>query len=299
MDDINAQVKKENEIGHSIIPNSDDSKIKFEGSIQDFHIFIGPKIKNNIATLTKQKKTDLRYICQECFQKHELDAAHRHGTSRKQIIEKVLENYKILENRVKIDDLKRVNEEIINAHKPIDRVFRFLCKKCHSEYDQIPKIQSISKNISTENNSKPTSSKIRNSDIIPKLGEVFTEQQLHDKFQIRNTGGIRPTIKNKSIILINSCFSERQGGYKNHVDENEGFVYHVGESEGEQEFVRNNRSLLESKQNGVILLYFEKTSRDKLIFRHVLEYDSFSYKIQKNSKDIDRRVIVFKLKIIS
>ena len=99
--------------------------------------------------------------------------------------------------------------------------------------------------------------------------------------------------------MINSFFSEYQGGYKDQVDENEGFVYLVGEGEGTQELVRNNKSVLESKSNGYSLLYFEKPVIDKLIFRFFLEYDSWTPKKQINSKGIERQVIVFKLKIIS
>lgn len=146
--------------------------------------------------------------------------------------------------------------------------------------------------------SKPTSYTLT-SDTLPKTGDEFTEKQLYEKFHVRNSGGIRPTTRHKAIILINSFFSEHQGGYKDHVDENEGFVYLVGEGEDTQELVRNNKSVLESKSNGYSLLYFEKPIIDKLIFRHLLEYDSWTRENQVNSKGTERQVIVFKLKIIS
>ena len=45
-----------------------------------------------------------------------------------------------------------------------------------------------------------------NQSLLPQKDQKFTEKQLHDKFHVRNSGGIRPTIKNKSIILINSYY---------------------------------------------------------------------------------------------
>ena len=61
--------------------------------------------------------------------------------------------------------------------------------------------------------------KNRNQGIIPQKGEEFTENELQAQFGVRNSGGIRPSNKNKMIILINSFFSEKQGGYKNEISE--------------------------------------------------------------------------------
>lgn len=133
---------------------------------------------------------------------------------------------------------------------------------------------------------------------IPEYGEEFTEQKLYEKFQVRNNGGIRPSRKNRVIILINSFFSDYQGGYEDGVDEKAGFVYYVGEGDGDQEYKRNNKSILESRQNGFTLLYFEKHVRNKIIFKFTLEYVSSSFQRQNNFKGIERNVIVFKLKII-
>ncbi len=29
---------------------------KFEGKLQDFHVLVGPKIRNDVATITKKKE---------------------------------------------------------------------------------------------------------------------------------------------------------------------------------------------------------------------------------------------------
>lgn len=106
------------------------------GTVQVFHDLIGPKIRNIIAVITKKKKIELNYICQKCNQKHELDAAHTHERSRRGIIEKVLDNYKIDDGTLHIDDLHKVLDEIMNSHYPLENNFLFLCKSCHNEYDK-------------------------------------------------------------------------------------------------------------------------------------------------------------------
>jgi len=105
-------------------------------SVEEFHKFIGPRIRNAIQTLTKKRKMELKQICQMCNKTKELEAAHITGKDRKSIIEKVLNKYKIRSNNklIKID-LKKIEEEIISAHKPIDKYFKFLCSKCHIIYD--------------------------------------------------------------------------------------------------------------------------------------------------------------------
>lgn len=112
---------------------------KFEGTLQDFHLLVGPKIRNDVATLTKKKKTALQNICQKCNKKSELDAAHIHGRSRKDIIKIVLDKYKSDDGKYLILNLHTVIEEIKKEHIPIEKNFLFLCKKCHREYDAKPK----------------------------------------------------------------------------------------------------------------------------------------------------------------
>ena len=65
----------------------------FTGELQDFYELVGPKITNDIQNLTKKKKMELGYICEFCHEKNELDAAHKHGRSRRDIIKKVLEEH--------------------------------------------------------------------------------------------------------------------------------------------------------------------------------------------------------------
>lgn len=105
-------------------------------SIRQFHEFIGPKVRNDIQTLTKREKLRLRNICQDCGEQKELHAAHIKGKDRKQIISSVLTNYLIDEKEQIIQvDLSKVIGEIVEAHKPLNEHFRFLCSECHGKYD--------------------------------------------------------------------------------------------------------------------------------------------------------------------
>lgn len=104
-------------------------------TVTEYHKFIGPRIRNSIQTLTKAKKRLLKK-CQMCKEEKELEAAHKIGMERKIIMEKILKKYQLKTNKDLIQiDLKKVEEEILAAHKPIDGCFKFLCSSCHRKYD--------------------------------------------------------------------------------------------------------------------------------------------------------------------
>jgi len=105
-------------------------------TVLEFHKYLGPRIRNIVQAMTKKRKKELNHICQECKQTKELEAAHVKGNSRKDIIERILKEHIIdLKNNLIEIDPDRIEKEIILAHKPIDKYFRFLCSKCHTKYD--------------------------------------------------------------------------------------------------------------------------------------------------------------------
>ena len=104
-------------------------------SFEEFCNIIGPKVRNDVASVTKRKKEKLYLTCQHCNNKvAELEAAHKHGSSRNDIIESVLAKYKSEEGKYNIQDLNKVLNIIKEYHKSND-VFFFLCKSCHHKYD--------------------------------------------------------------------------------------------------------------------------------------------------------------------
>ena len=112
---------------------------KFEGTIQEYHDFIGPRIRNKIQTLTKSNKNKLARKCQCYGNEAELQSAHQHGYERKTIIEKALGAYKTDDGLVSCD-LGETENKILEAHNPIEKTFLFLCPACHLEYDKKNKI---------------------------------------------------------------------------------------------------------------------------------------------------------------
>lgn len=108
-------------------------------NLKEFTYFVDPRVRNNVATMTKKSKSKIEYKCQKCNEKKELDAAHKHGSTRKEIIKKVLDNYKTDDDLYQIKDLQKVVDEISKAHYPIEDHFIFLCKTCHREYDSFTK----------------------------------------------------------------------------------------------------------------------------------------------------------------
>jgi hypothetical protein len=117
-------------------------------TLKEFHDVVGPRVRNDVATITKQKKNQLGLICEHCNQKvDELDAAHKHESSRRDIIESILNDYKSEEEKYIIPDLQKVLDRIKEQHKS-DNVFFFLCKDCHRKYDATEKIKNSSENSS-------------------------------------------------------------------------------------------------------------------------------------------------------
>jgi len=290
---------------HTSIQHSENTSgmASFTGELQDFYDIVLPKIRNSIASMTKKKKIELGYICQHCDQKNELDSAHKQGRSLRDIVKNVLEHYKSENGVYVVSDLNQLILKIKGEHVPIENSFLFLCKKCHRKYDGKTTNNKEELHI-TSSKDKPMKEikQVKNTEhlgIIPQKGEEFTEKELYEQYAVRNSGGIRPSTKNKVIILINSFFSENQGGYENETHEKSGFVYHVGEGEGNQEMKRNNKSIFETQYNGYTMLYFDKPEQNRLFYRFKVEYDSHEIEKQTNSDGILRDVIIFKLKIVN
>ncbi len=136
--------------------------------------------------------------------------------------------------------------------------------------------------------------------IIPRIGEAFTEKQLYERFKVKNSGGIRPSIKNKVVILISSPSDQSWGRkYNDRVDVKNGVVEYDGEGDGDQEMARGNKSIIRYARDGDFkLLYFEKREPNRLVYRYTLEYVSHYMDTRPNSEGQNRRAIVFKLRIV-
>ena len=130
-------------------------------------------------------------------------------------------------------------------------------------------------------------------DLIPKAGETFTEYELQTRFRVANMGGIRPSTKNRIIVLMSSYDSH---GFENVTNSDSKFIAFVGQGQKDQTMTRNNKSLMMSKEYGYTLLYFHKQNLEKIAFQYPVEYVSHSFVQQKNSEGLERKVILFNLK---
>jgi hypothetical protein len=106
---------------------------RFEGSIQEFHHFMGPRIKNIVNNLTRTYRKQRDGICEHCGERKELHSAHVYGRGRMEIIENVLSAY--TQNGIVSCDIGEVERKILEAHLPIESSFKFLCQDCHVAYD--------------------------------------------------------------------------------------------------------------------------------------------------------------------
>lgn len=105
----------------------------FEGDIDEFNYFIGPKWRNAIQALTKATKKQ-QMFCECCGAKKTLEAAHKNGFERIDIIKKIFKDYEVAPGRYKVD-LVDFEEKFKQAHTPLKDVFYFLCADCHDIYD--------------------------------------------------------------------------------------------------------------------------------------------------------------------
>ena len=104
-------------------------------TIQEYHRFIGPFIRNRVNAITRSIKKEREGICESCNDVRVLESAHVHGKGRRRIIEKVLQEFTIDDGTI-IGDLSQIESKIIDEHIPIEKTFRFLCSDCHREYDR-------------------------------------------------------------------------------------------------------------------------------------------------------------------
>jgi len=110
----------------------------FEGTVQEFHHFIGPRIRNAINNLTRTYRKDLDGVCENCGEKNELHSAHIHGSERRSIIKTVLSDFD--NNGIVKCNIGFVEKKILEAHQPVENHFKFLCQSCHIEYDSKQKM---------------------------------------------------------------------------------------------------------------------------------------------------------------
>lgn len=103
-------------------------------TVKEYNRFVGPRIRNSIQNLTRPRKRQLRGVCELCHRRaRELDAAHKTGKSRVQVIARVLREFQLDDGTVK-GDLQVIESRILADHLPVDKTMLMLCRKCHRTY---------------------------------------------------------------------------------------------------------------------------------------------------------------------
>lgn len=115
----------------------------FEGTFEDFNVFVGPLARNIVSNLSRKhkKKTTCRH--EGCNKRKPLEAAHIKGKERVLIIYEILKSY---QKEDEVDsymvDLKKFETDFIAAHTPIEDIILPMCKEHHLEYDKKENIPS-------------------------------------------------------------------------------------------------------------------------------------------------------------
>jgi 5-methylcytosine-specific restriction endonuclease McrA len=107
----------------------------FIGSEEEFNTYFKGFAKNKVNYITSKERRKCNGTCEYCSQISELQSAHKTKSDRKTIISNLLKSYpkRIVGYKV---DLKKFEEDFIEAHQPIREHFYFLCQVCHKKYDK-------------------------------------------------------------------------------------------------------------------------------------------------------------------
>ena len=126
---------------------------------------------------------------------------------------------------------------------------------------------------------------------LPREGEIFTEEQMSERFGASPPGGIRQSKTSSDIILVS-----RVDGPTSYHDKDSGeYVYFDGvDYRKPDQMVSSNKELSESRENGRRVLYFVK-ERGSLAFHGRVECVGWR---RRDGSD-PRSVVTFKMRCIN
>lgn len=201
----------------------------FEGTIQEFHDFIGPRITNKIQNFTRTHKKRLKNgICERCNEPHELDAAHKHGRERRLIIEEVLAA-SLINDKIKCD-ISAIEKEILNAHVPVEKIFKFLCRSCHKAYDKNKPKQQFKKHPKPDN-FDGNFTKINRIQLWAKRPNQVNHKIIKAFLELENKGDVhlhdlRETCSSKDSRYLVDKFDENYASMKSDAGNSHGNVFY-------------------------------------------------------------------------
>jgi len=108
----------------------------FIGTKKEFTKYVGHSFKNSIPQKTRKIRNDLlESKCEYCGKEESLHSAHIFGLDREKIIEYILDDYFKSKNNVHEVDIEKFDLLFNRDHYPLIGHFYFLCKECHTKYD--------------------------------------------------------------------------------------------------------------------------------------------------------------------
>jgi hypothetical protein len=161
----------------------------FEGTVQEVHDFLGPRIRNKVNNLTRNARLARQGICEHCGERKELQSAHTHGHDRRMLIENVLKEFKV-NDKVRFDVIE-AESRILEAHQPIEETFIFLCQSCHAIYDEAETPTQENRDVHLENHLNVEIPVIKNNIGVPQVDHEnirMNDQQLKRSIQTIGMG---------------------------------------------------------------------------------------------------------------
>lgn len=128
-----------------------------------------------------------------------------------------------------------------------------------------------------------------------KIGDVVSNEQLYKEFGCGNMGGMRPSKINKCLVIISdhtkSLYDDKWYGDELH--------YTGMGKNGDQTLTRQNKTLSESKTNGVTIHLFEVLEASKYIYHGLVELSSEPYQEeQPDEQGLLRKVWMFPVRAL-
>lgn len=105
---------------------------RFIGTQEEFIKFIGGYTRNKVQYMSQKYRKGIAK-CEHCNTKKDLQSAHVKGRERVNIIGEILSGY-INDDIIDID-LQEFEDRYISEHQPVEKTFKILCRRCHTEYD--------------------------------------------------------------------------------------------------------------------------------------------------------------------
>lgn len=126
-----------------------------------------------------------------------------------------------------------------------------------------------------------------------KIGTVFTNAQLMEKFGVSNSGGMRRSLKNNVLILVHKKDSVYQDRWQD-----DKLLYTGMGLKGDQDVnFGQNKTLAQSRINGVTVLLFNSPASNVYEYEgEVMLADKPFYEKQRDESNKERQVVIFPLR---